>query len=227
MQISNHQWQIQPRRSLASNLVKRISGKQLKLFNSVMKEEISRDRKMNLEGLKNTVLEFPSSDEVLEFPTSSDEDYSPILHEEAEVAIDTLHAGLKFLQMTSWNIFLIFPRGCDTSCKLSPLEIICMKCQILLSRKNKKNIISFLSAEFAHSMVSGNPFCQVDSSTATLWTSLFPIAECPVSFYYNYVVKAHSADHNQTPHSEASDLGLHYQLLPLGISRLKWVKEVN
>ena len=29
-----------------------------------------------------------------------------------------------------------------------------MKCQILFSRKNKKNIISFSSAEFAQSMVS-------------------------------------------------------------------------
>ena len=29
-----------------------------------------------------------------------------------------------------------------------------MKCQILFSRKNKKNIISLSSAKFAHSMVS-------------------------------------------------------------------------
>ena len=29
-----------------------------------------------------------------------------------------------------------------------------MKCQILFSRKNKKNIISLLSAQFAHNMVS-------------------------------------------------------------------------
>ena len=33
-------------------------------------------------------------------------------------------------------------------------ETICMKCQILFSRKNKKSIISLLSAEFAHSVVS-------------------------------------------------------------------------
>ena len=38
--------------------------------------------------------------------------------------------------------------GFDTSCKLSPEVRICMKCQILFSRKNKKNII-LLSAEFA------------------------------------------------------------------------------
>ena len=30
--------------------------------------------------------------------------------------------------------------------------------------------------------------CQVDSSTKTLWTGLFPIAECLVSFYYYYVL---------------------------------------
>ena len=31
------------------------------------------------------------------------------------------------------------------------------KCHILFSRKNKKNVISLLSAEFAHSMVNVNP----------------------------------------------------------------------
>ena len=46
--------------------------------------------------------------------------------------------------------------GFDISCKLSPLETICMKCQILFSGENNKNIISLRSAEFAHSMVSVN-----------------------------------------------------------------------
>ena len=38
------------------------------------------------------------------------------------------------------NIFLIFARKTefDTSCKLSPLETICMKCQTPFSRENKK-----------------------------------------------------------------------------------------
>ena len=38
--------------------------------------------------------------------------------------------------------FLIFPRkiGSGTSCKLSPKETICIKGQILFSRKNKKKI---------------------------------------------------------------------------------------
>ena len=34
-----------------------------------------------------------------------------------------------------------------TSCKLSPLETICMKCQILFPGKNKKKYFKMLSAE--------------------------------------------------------------------------------
>ena len=34
------------------------------------------------------------------------------------------------------------------------LETICMKCKILISGKNKKNLINLPSAESAHSMVS-------------------------------------------------------------------------
>ena len=37
----------------------------------------------------------------------------------------------------------------DISCKLSPLETICMKRQIMFSRKNKKNIIHLSSAVLA------------------------------------------------------------------------------
>ena len=37
------------------------------------------------------------------------------------------------------TFFLLFLEiGSVTSCKLSPKETICMKCQILFSRKNKK-----------------------------------------------------------------------------------------
>ena len=39
--------------------------------------------------------------------------------------------------------------GFDSSCKLSPMETICMKCQILLSWKNKSNIINLWSAELS------------------------------------------------------------------------------
>ena len=46
-------------------------------------------------------------------------------------------------------IFSCFsPRtGFDVSCKLSLMEIICMKCQILFSGKNKKTYFRMLCAE--------------------------------------------------------------------------------
>ena len=47
-------------------------------------------------------------------------------------------------QMTNWWFFFFFSQktGFDISCKLSPIETICMKCQILFSGKNKKKYIS-------------------------------------------------------------------------------------
>ena len=47
-------------------------------------------------------------------------------------------------------------KGFDISCKLSPLETICLKCRILFSGKNEKNVINLSSSESAHSMVSVN-----------------------------------------------------------------------
>ena len=43
--------------------------------------------------------------------------------------------------------------GFDISCKLSPMETICMKCQILFSGKNKKNVINLSSVELAKTVV--------------------------------------------------------------------------
>ena len=44
--------------------------------------------------------------------------------------------------------FLFFPEiGFDISCKLSPKETICMKCQILFSETNKEDIMNLSSAE--------------------------------------------------------------------------------
>ena len=43
--------------------------------------------------------------------------------------------------------------GLDTSCKLSPMETICMKCQILFSGRSKKNIINLSSADLAKRVV--------------------------------------------------------------------------
>ena len=51
--------------------------------------------------------------------------------------------------------FLFLPEiGFDISCKLSPLEIICKKCQSLFLGKNKKNISKCYLLTFLHSMLS-------------------------------------------------------------------------
>ena len=39
--------------------------------------------------------------------------------------------------------------GFDITCKLSPMETICMQCQNLFSGKNKKNIIIAFGKEIA------------------------------------------------------------------------------
>ena len=59
--------------------------------------------------------------------------------------------GKNFSRQQSEIFFLIFQKkmGFDISCKLSPQETICMKCQCLFSGKNKKNIFNLLSAKFA------------------------------------------------------------------------------
>ena len=56
--------------------------------------------------------------------------------------------------MTFSNYFFYFYQetGLDISCKLSPLVTICIKCQILFTGKNKKNI-NLSSTELAHRMV--------------------------------------------------------------------------
>ena len=58
-------------------------------------------------------------------------------------------------KVTNWWYFFVFfsETGVDISCKLSPIETVCMKFQILFSGKNKKNIISLSSAELAHRVV--------------------------------------------------------------------------
>ena len=50
-------------------------------------------------------------------------------------------------------LFFLQKTGFDTSCKLSPKETICIKCQSLYFRKNKKNIFSLSSAELAQRVV--------------------------------------------------------------------------
>ena len=46
--------------------------------------------------------------------------------------------------------------GFSILCKLAPEETVCMKCQSLFSGKNKKNIISLSSAEYAKKVVMVN-----------------------------------------------------------------------
>ena len=68
----------------------------------------------------------------------------------------------------------------------------------------------FISVRLLHCLTHLHP---VVSSTTTVWPSLFPIAGCLFSYYYHYalkfyipVVHANSVDHDQMPHSAASDL---------------------
>ena len=49
--------------------------------------------------------------------------------------------------------YFLQKKGFDISCKLSPVETICMKCQILFSGKNKKTVTNLLSAEIAQRVV--------------------------------------------------------------------------
>ena len=60
-------------------------------------------------------------------------------------------------QMTNW-VFSDFSQKTDfdISCKLSPLETICMKCQILFSEKKKReeNIMNLSSAEWDQTRLS-------------------------------------------------------------------------
>ena len=68
--------------------------------------------------------------------------------------ITTYHTIGRFSRRQTGDLFSYFSYkiGSDTSCKLSPNETICMKCQILFSKNNKKNI-SLSSAEFAKSVI--------------------------------------------------------------------------
>ena len=56
----------------------------------------------------------------------------------------------KYFSYFSWKI------ESDISCKLYPLETICMKCQILFKGKIRKNLINLSSAESAYCVVSKN-----------------------------------------------------------------------
>ena len=65
---------------------------------------------------------------------------------------------VKFSADDILKYFSFFPQktGFDISCKLSPLETICMECQILFPWKNKKNVNNLSSAELAKCVVKVN-----------------------------------------------------------------------
>ena len=60
-------------------------------------------------------------------------------------------------QTTNWWYFSYSSQktGFDISCKLSPLETVCMKCQNLFSGKNKKNISKCRLLKFLPRVLSG------------------------------------------------------------------------
>ena len=61
--------------------------------------------------------------------------------------------AIQYFTSFSWKI------GSDTSCKLSPYEAICMKCQILFSRKNSwtYSILFLLLKTFKNSNTTYTP----------------------------------------------------------------------
>ena len=65
---------------------------------------------------------------------------------ETSLTLSTL--GKIFIRRTFWNIFLIFTRK-----QVLIFYANCMKCQILFSGKNKKNVINVSSAELVQRMV--------------------------------------------------------------------------
>ena len=71
-------------------------------------------------------------------------------------AVNLYHSLGEFNSRQIGDTFLIFPRktGFDILCKLSPVETICMKCQILFSGKNRKSILKCHLLKILSSMPS-------------------------------------------------------------------------
>ena len=95
--------------------------------------------------------------------------------------------------------------GFDISCKLSPLETICLKCQILFSGKNKKNISRHLlkmlrSVNILTRITYHQPYQAGINNTQN-----FHYSKCPKISYTNIsdkMVYANSADPDQTAPEE-------------------------
>ena len=59
----------------------------------------------------------------------------------------TLSTLVKILADDILKYFYFSQNSFDISCKLYPMETICIKCEILFSGKNKKNVLNLSSAE--------------------------------------------------------------------------------
>ena len=55
----------------------------------------------------------------------------------------------------------------DVSCQLPPGETVCVKCQILCSGKNKKNIVNMSSAELANRVLKVKAGLSIKGSKCT------------------------------------------------------------
>ena len=69
----------------------------------------------------------------------------------------TINAKALWVKFSADDILKYFPQktGFDISCKLSTLETICMKCQILFWEENKEKVISLSSAELKRELAKG------------------------------------------------------------------------
>ena len=76
----------------------------------------------------------------------------------------------KIFSRPHFEIVFYFPQktGFDISCKSSPMDTICTKCQIPFSGKNKKNIVNLLSAELAQRVIKVKDFETVLMGTTIL-----------------------------------------------------------
>ena len=69
--------------------------------------------------------------------------------------------------------------GFDISCKLCPIETICVKCQILFSEKNKKNITIYrlLKTSPRVAIILGRNTLKIDRTNEKEW-SMVKLSKC-------------------------------------------------
>ena len=105
------------------------------------------------------------------------------------------HSLGKFNRRQINDIFLIFPRKIDfdISCKSSPKETICKKCQSLFSWKIRKNVSKCHLLKFFPVCLAlkSNHTCQLTAICyQRLCTLLFFLSKCMVTFSF-FFIKAH------------------------------------